>query len=165
MKIINELFRDKKSMKLIYILMAVGVALLLAGQVFSTSQEEEAPSEAKAEFDVAKLEQRLSETLSLIKGAGKVKVMVTMEDSGNTYLARDTDQERESTVVLSQSGGEKVTAVRETTPHVRGAIAIAEGAHSAALREMLQGALCALLDLDAHKIKVYEGVVNNDAGI
>ncbi|MCL2840170.1 MAG: hypothetical protein FWE05_05290 [Defluviitaleaceae bacterium] len=122
------------------------------------------------------LEERLEEFLSLVEGAGQVRVMVSPMSGREMVFATDTDQtlsytteqdseggsretrhqqSRENTVMISdRQGTDRPLVLREIEPRIEGIVIIAEGGDSPFVRDALTRAARAVLGLDAHMIQV-----------
>jgi stage III sporulation protein AG len=122
------------------------------------------------------LEQRLTEVLSRIRGAGKVDVLVTYETGGEivTATVRQTDEDSRNS--NGSNGSETSRSVREVTepatvetgnghvpivlyekePIVRGVIVVAEGASDFSVRQKLQAAVQAVTGIPIERIEVFE---------
>ena len=79
MKIIDKIFRDKKSNTVIYIILAVGILML----VFSGSLSEnfQKSDSVKAPADYGNTQSSLERILSDIEDVGKVSIMVASDES------------------------------------------------------------------------------------
>jgi len=155
MTIIDKIFKDKKGNTVIYILLATGIFLLLAGGL--TAKPHNMPKEVQSvQMPQKELEERLEEILSQIKGAGKVSVMISEENSGTKIFGYDTEGKNKKTVVLSGSGGETALIAEEKAPYVRGVIVVADGGGNIKVKEALIGAVRAALGILPHKIEVFE---------
>lgn len=116
------------------------------------------------------IEKRLSEALSEISGAGRVNVIVNMDDSGEKVLATDNKNKaehyseensvseknelEESTVMTGQGSGQQPFVIKEKKPNPTGIIVIAEGARNESIRLELFEAVKALYGISPHRIKV-----------
>ena len=148
---------------------------------FSVSESENIEKDSLIDQDyVDYLEQHLAETLSLIEGAGKVTVMITLKSSsekvvekdlnlsdenvtesdsqGGTRTTRNTDHE-ENTVYGSGSessgeNGSEPYVSKEITPQVEGVLVIASGGGNAVVKENITEAVQALFQIDTHKIRI-----------
>ncbi len=122
------------------------------------------------------LEQRLEAALAQAEGVGKVKVMVTLQSSSEKVIEKDAENTgqnieesdksggtrttkensiKEATVYDSKSQGEQTPYVRkEISPKIAGVIVVAQGGDNAVVIENITEAVCALFDVDTHKIKV-----------
>ncbi len=116
------------------------------------------------------LEQRLMETLSCVRGAGKVKVMITYDTGSEIVPAMNTDitssvsisgenqtrTESSSPVTAYQNGENQAIVLMEKQPVVRGVIVVAQGAADISVRLKLQTAVQAVLGVEAEKVEVLE---------
>jgi stage III sporulation protein AG len=120
------------------------------------------------EFSLGEQELRMSEALSAIDGAGRVKVMLTLSAGPEQILQKDTEssarddedgasevEQREATVVVSQGGSvQSAVAAKYLYPKYQGALIVADGAGSADIRLELMRAVSGLTGLGADKITV-----------
>ena len=121
------------------------------------------------------MEKELEELLGQVDGAGKVKVMITLEQSaelvvlmnvketqrkteengaGNTGKKGQETIREESAVYDEASKGKSPYVVKKRYPQVQGVIVIAQGAGTGRVSKELTEAVQALFGLEAHKIKV-----------
>ncbi len=148
---------DISAKKIIYILGAIGIILIFLSSFFETEKIEETPQEADY---CAQLEERLEKILPKISSVGKVDVMITAENHGEIILAKDFDEKNEETIILNQKGGgEDAKVIKEIYPKIHGVIVTAEGGKSDKVKKDITDAITALLDVQAHKIKVFERTI------
>ena len=119
------------------------------------------------------VEQRLEEVLSCIRGAGKVRVMVTYDTGVEVVPIMSTDTQTSTSESVTASGQtvnqnqtESQTPVTgreseplvltEKQPRIRGVLVVAEGAADIAVRINLMNAVQTVLGVDARCISVYE---------
>ena len=200
---LNEFFRQKKWQKLKktdWIAIALtGVLLLIialpAGNTLSGEKNKSNPAkesanetsvETKERNDASNgsndtdtyekmLEEKLETLLSCMDGVGKVKVMVTLNDRGESVLEKDeisskdnvteTDssggsrttvsEEKQEAAVFTESDGEKIPYVKkETLPSIEGVVVVAQGGDNPTVQAEISDAVCALFSIEPHKIKV-----------
>lgn len=170
-RLVERMRRDKKTEWAVYGA-AVALALLLyflGGGCGKTPAKTEA---APAASVTASLEQRLTDVLSAIRGAGRVRVLVTYETTGELVPAmattRDTGTQtggaQESTQVrevsepyaVTTDAGEEPVVLKEIEPVVRGVIVVAEGAADPTVRMALARAVQAATGVSASRVEVFE---------
>ena len=148
----------------VLLVIVAGVLLILlttGGGTSSKAEQPEAVSESS--FDLEAFEQRLEGTLSRIQGAGEVRVVLTLDNSGRQVLAQDVEREADgggsSTVVTvgAGSGGQEVVALQTVAPQFRGALVVCPGAGQAQTKLQLLEAVSALTGLSADRISICEG--------
>lgn len=98
-------------------------------------QQPENSSAQEAEDYAGELEKRLGEILSRIKGAGKVYVMITLQESEELVA-------------------EEEFVVKTIYPKVEGVVVVAEGAGTGKVTQHIIEAIQALFPIELHKIKV-----------
>ena len=106
----------------------------------------------------AELERSLEEILGTMEGVGKVKVMVTLEGSGEALVEKDTDTSRKGTTEdLEQTvfAGSSTPYVKKVlSPKVEGVVVSAQGGHNVKTAQNITEAIQALFGIEAHKIKI-----------
>lgn len=146
---------------------------------------ETAAGEEKIESDYKKteteeyesyLENKLEQVISMMEGAGKVKVTVTISTSSEKVVEKDmptvrnntseNDAEggvrnvnevdcREETVYIKDSDGSSSPYVVKTIqPLIEGVVVVAQGADRPEVSKNITEAIVALFDMEPHKIKV-----------
>lgn len=141
--------------------------------------KEPKPKEASATERSAyqkSIEQQLKEVLSTMEGVGKVEVMITLRDTGESVVGKDvtaTDErtaeedaqgtKRQNSVINSQEetiyiqsdgSGSTPFVAREVNPQVEGVLVVAQGAKNMAVVKNISDAVMALFPVEPHKIKV-----------
>lgn len=156
---------DRK--KLVIIIVAVlGVILI----VISSGEKEADPNEEKAQVQsgfseseyTTALEKRLEETVSSLYGAGRSRVMVTLECDYETVYARDgsysqdeaSSDEKNEYIIIDSSEREDGLVLKTVTPRVRGVAVLCEGGNDPYVCEQVSQMLSALLDLGSNRISV-----------
>ena len=84
----------------LFVLGIAGILLLGASELFPKSQQkEDVFAQSGQEMSVSAqeqiLEERVQQIVETVDGAGKVKVMITLEDAGETIYARDEQLDAE----------------------------------------------------------------------
>ena len=113
------------------------------------------------------LERRLEETLSLIDGAGRVRVMLTLKDTGEKVVEKDTTRRSGGSVsaeetsdvsqstVFSKNGSDETPYIsNELTPQVEGVLVVAQGGGDSLVKQNILQSVMALFPLEAHKITI-----------
>lgn len=120
------------------------------------------------------LEEKLVSVLGSVKGAGNVKVMVTLESGPELKIATQTDERTntstnssgtttnvtivEEPIIVNQNGEEQPLVLMEILPVIKGVVVVAEGAKDVAVRLNLLSAIQALLGIDSDSIQILTGV-------
>lgn len=124
------------------------------------------------------LQHELESILASIEGAGKVRVMLTLDDEQETVYARNEEESKKNTIEEDSQGGvreqleydqsgqlvivrtnnqEQPVVIKIIKPQVRGVLVVAEGAGNALICQRLTHAVQAVLDVPAYKITVQKG--------
>lgn len=165
------------------VLLLFGILLVVIALPVSTTEEKtetieekEATAEAAEITYERQLEDRLASILSQVAGAGRVRVMVTLESKGERIVEKDTPETRKTVEETDAAGGSRSTSeqewgeetvyyeagsgekspyvVKELEPSLEGVLVLAEGGGSPVVRQELLEAVQALFSIEAHKIKI-----------
>lgn len=153
--------------KFVLIVIAAGIILLLwpTDAKEETASAEEGQMSGEERFSVEELEDRLSEALSRVAGAGKVTVVLTVKSGMERVLATDTtasqsDDRREveeQTVIISTGDGEEAVLITQRYPTFLGALIVCEGGDDPNVRLQLTQAVAVLTGLGTDRITVCKG--------
>ena len=158
-------------------LVLYGTLLLLAGLFYGLGEGwfQAAPRDGPAAAEVT-LEARLEDILSTVRGAGKVRVLVTYATAGervaatvstldesvsetsgvNSATRSEQSREMRQPATVSTEGGQSPIILVEREPEIRGVIVVAEGAADPAVRLSLQRAVQAVTGVPLSCIEVFE---------
>lgn len=121
------------------------------------------------------MESKIANILSLVKGAGKVEVLITykngieqvpmyntkenisvIEEQDTAGGQRKTEETtNEKNIVFSENGNVKTPVIKQTiNPEIIGIIIVSEGASNLSVKENLINATLAILDIPAHRVQV-----------
>ncbi|MGM9553688.1 MAG: hypothetical protein ACI3V2_05235 [Faecousia sp.] len=169
-EITGKVLKVLKKYKYAVLILLLGIALLLlpSSKKETQTQTAEAPqTTADDDAYAAETEQRLTEMLSNIEGAGKVEVMLTLRTGSRTRYLTDTQNSEETsdsgtqrtseqkTVILSEGSAYDKAAVSAVDyPLFQGALIVSEGADSASVKLALTQAVAALTGLSSDQITV-----------
>lgn len=157
--------------KYVLLMVLVGAVFLLWPTTEETKKEsggESARTAEESEFSLRETEERLSETLSKVQGAGDVTVMLTVRGGVRQILAEDevsqlgedgSSKVERSVVTLSggSGAGEKTVVLQRLEPEFQGAVVVCEGGDNARVKLKLIEAVAALTGLGTDKITICKG--------
>ncbi len=98
-------------------------------------EEEQKQEESGTDAYITSLEEKLTDILSKIKGAGKVYVMITLQESEELIMENDY-------------------VIKTAYPKVEGVVVVAQGAGTGKVTQHITEAVQALFGIELHKIKV-----------
>lgn len=152
--------------KYVLLVIIAGVLLLLWPTGDGRQEPEGAAQvETREDFDLEALEEKLSQTLSQVEGAGQVTVTLTVKSGMEQVLASDrttsvTDRGssvEEETVLAGSGGSQEPVLLTRRYPTFQGALVVCQGGDDAELRLLLTQAVSALTGLGADRITVCKG--------
>ncbi|MBE7055929.1 MAG: hypothetical protein E7388_00610 [Ruminococcaceae bacterium] len=174
-----------KKNKLPFILLFCAVVLFVVVTMFSGQEKdsdvtaynvtEKINDVSYDKYDVY-IENKLEDILSSTEGVGKVKVAVSLVDSGEIYPftkeeseldetvekdseggSRDTgssSEKSEPSVIKDSQGSESVVITKSDMPKISGVIVCAKGGSSYVVQERIIKAVKALCDIDVSEIEI-----------
>lgn len=116
------------------------------------------------------LESKLESVLSQIKGAGNVKVMITLEGSPELVYAMDSNEKASNTqngstttssstpIIVETNGSSEPLILTEKLPKVKGVVVVSTGASDIAIKLDILNSVSTLLDISIDKINVLKGI-------
>ena len=148
-----------KKNKLISYIIAVFIALLLSLLIFNNSSSNKTTTKETNNLEyVENLENRLSEILSCVQDAGRVKVIITVESGMENILATKVSIDQDGAVIekkeepITVNG--KTVIIKENYPKITGVLIVAEGANNIWVKSKLLNATTSLLGVDVNNIEV-----------
>ncbi len=180
--IFDKLPKDK--MEKIAILFLLGVFFLLVSNPIGTTTKKQAVTEQQNEeikeenisndAYIEMLENKLEQTIEGMEGAGKVHVMITLENGGEKILDKNqpyessmekvkedgkesehsTMQSDSETVLIDVDGNTGPIVIQERYPEIAGVVVVCEGGDNTKLSLNIKEAIQALFSVDTHKVVV-----------
>ncbi len=143
-KNLKDLF---KKIKIEYIAVAalIVVVALIASSSFYFSKSDSTDAQNVSSY-VTELEKKLSKSLSEVKGAGRVEVIISVESGFKSVYKESKDG-----LVLVNG---KPVVVTEGYPAITGVIIVAEGANNLSVKISLLSAARIFLNVGEEKIKI-----------
>ena len=130
----SKLMDNRILRRVILILGAAGIALLFLSNFISFDKPDSGSQTSVSDYS-SKIESDLEKLLSHIEGAGKTRVLLTMENSvESVYLDNGT------------------TKTKEIEPKIRGVLILCEGGGDAVVAERLSRAVTKTLDISSAKV-------------
>ena len=151
---------DKKTAVIIFVGVLGAVMLVVSEFIPEAEPEEDELSQPQASYETyaEETEKRLEEMISSIQGAGKTKVMVTLECSDeNVYAVEEKSNDasfENSVVIVETEGGEGGILLKVTQPRIRGVAVVCAGGASPTVRQSIIDTLTAVLDISSARISI-----------
>lgn len=112
------------------------------------------------------LEDKVTEIVESIDGAGKTKVMITLSETTEYVYAtndkdtrKNTDTDDDSTseneyVIIEQNNNDTGLLIKTIEPKVRGIAVVCEGGNNAAVQNQIYSAVGAVLNISSSRISI-----------
>lgn len=148
---LKKLFSKLKSEYLIVIILAVVCIAILFSGFFGFDKSDD--SDDVDEY-VQGLESKLEKSLSLLSGAGKVTVIISIESGKETVLATVKTNDQGILKEEPFTVGGKTVVLTETYPKISGVVIVAEGANNLSVRVSIINAASVFLNVSTDKIQI-----------
>lgn len=164
-----------KSLKIIILCLVLVIAFILFlnvgnnSEISSNKEYVEKTYKTTMEY-CTELESKLEGVLSQIKGAGNVKVMLSVDGSPELVYALDSDTKvstnnnsstttnSSSPIIVQTNGNSSPLILTENLPIVKGVIVVSSGASDIGIKLDILSAVSTLLDISTDKISVLKGI-------
>lgn len=171
-------FDEKKIKEYLIVAFCIGIMLMIGGKSIFGSNTAQAKEKGNNTLNPEKevdLETRVSKSLSSIKGAGKVDILITYDSGLEKIYAYETrtnetqskkeeskEMDHESKIAYEEDdkGQKRPVLLKEIKPEPKGAIVIADGAGDPLVRKNLQDAVVVLLRIPQYQVSVFERNIN-----
>ena len=151
-----------------------GMLLIFLSEIWPSSAAPAASDTVSSDVFVQQLEQRLTDLVSNIDGAGQSRVMVTLEngvqyvyateqkansnrveDSGDTSSrVSQQDDTEESVIVVDAKDGRNGLLVTELEPVVKGVVVVCEGGDREDVRQRIADTVTTALNITSKRVYV-----------
>lgn len=170
---IMTFLRSEKGTRVLILVGAVGV-LMLALPEFFPQKTVKTTTEMTAQEFVTYTEERLTDLLSSIEGAGKCQLMITLENGveyvyateqknntdrqenqdGTSNKVVQRDDSEESVILVDSEDGRKGLLVTEIQPTVKGVVVVCEGGDNQEVCERVTQAVTVALNISSKRVCV-----------
>lgn len=160
----DTLSRLAKKYRAAAIVLLAGAVLLAGGKGGAQTREETVSATSDPSFDLVSFERQLEDKVRAIEGAGRVSLMLSLEQTGETVYAVNTRQTQNSetggsyqsdlSVISDGSYGETPVAVTTCLPEFRGAVVLCDGADNDAVRLAVTQAVSTVCGIGTDKVSV-----------
>ncbi len=175
---INDLIKKENRAKLVTVVGILILVLILVSELGSSCTKKEDTKKTET-FDCEayadSVEKRLCEIVGSIKGAGRVKVLVTLENSEEYIYASDSKQNsdssekngtdgtvstdtksdsEESVIIVDGEKGREALVRTMKLPTVGGVVVVCDGAENEEVRERITEAVTTALGISSRRVYV-----------
>ncbi len=164
---------SKTSVNILLVMGLIGIAMLTVGDLFPENNNE-IPAEISVMEFRENMEKELESILTMVNGAGKVKVMITLESGKENIYAwqekTSTDEKTgaysssasgnrretyENEIVMVSTGNDKTALIEKTMePVVQGVVVVCEGADEIKVVSDITNAVSVALNVTSNRICV-----------
>lgn len=156
---------DSKKLKIIVAIGLIGIVLIFASDLLSSSDKKvkEDNSKGISYEDYNKdLEDKLTTLISSIEGVGECQVMVTLENTAESVYATDVEiknddssvNQKDKYVIYDSENGETPVLIKEYLPRVQGVTVVCTGGDNTAVREKIIEAVTSLFNIPTNRVSV-----------
>ena len=171
--------KSEKGSKALLIAGILAIALIFISNLIPKKTDNAEPENTQtlmaADEYAAQLEEKLSDIVGSIAGAGECKVMVTLENgveyvyaqeeksSGNktedsvngaTTRTQESDDSQKSYIIVDSGSGKQALVVTEVQPKIKGVVVVCKGGGNAAVQQRVIEAVTTALSVNSTKVCV-----------
>ena len=180
----TDIFTSDRYRKIVIYLGIGGILLIFMSNFFkkddSKSINMKVDEKISAERYINNLQQNLESIVSSIKGAGKCKVLVTLENGSETIYATEEKKNKEASedksggettrkkesddcekkyiTIKDSEGAERALAVTEIQPKIKGVIIVCPGGDDPQVQQRVVNAVTTALDITSKRVCVTKSV-------
>ena len=103
---------------------------------------------------VSELERKLTDIISSIEGAGRVKVMITLENSEENVYAVDINESKNEYVLIKTSSDEGGLLLKIIQPKIRGVAIVCDGGEISKVKMRILDAACSAMGISSSKVSI-----------
>ncbi len=159
--ILDRIKKDKKLIVIISLGLAGMLLLLISGGSGNKAEKINSDEHSVSEIE-SRIERELTELIKSVDGAGRVKVMVTLDSLEERIVAKnnetgreaDSYEEKNEYVLTESSGDTDGLTLKIITPVIRGVGISCEGATSETKKRELVKLVCSALGIAENRIWV-----------
>ncbi len=142
----------------VLLILLIGVCLMLIPDL--SSEKEETAVVQPSQTEAISLADELEQILAQVKGAGKVSVMLTVEEgeqihyqTDDTYNA-DQSHKHDTVIVTDKERAQNGLVQKINPPTYRGAVVVCQGADSPVVQLSIMEAVSKVTGLDSSRISI-----------
>lgn len=165
----SDVIKDNKKLALIVIAGFIIIALIFISELdFNTveSNKIELKDEMTTEEYCSYLEEKVTEIIECIDGAGKTKVMITLSETTEYIYAtndkntrKNNDKSDDSTtqndyVIIEKDNNDTGLLIKTIEPKVRGVAIVCEGGNNSTVQNQIYSAISAVLNISTSRISI-----------
>ena len=162
-EIIVKLKNSDKKLKLFIVAGLVGILIIFFSESFPASTKSASGmDDFSYEEYVISLEEETRQLLESIDGAGKCRVMLTLEDTRESVFAKNSEKNSGEGsysssfeyVLYKDKEGETPALIKQYFPKVKGVAVVCSGADNTVVKESIINSLSSVFDIPTSKISV-----------
>lgn len=177
MSFLEHLIQDDKKLKLMIFCGLCLIGILFLSSILSGEKKEKNTSETTVQTEVITMEQyveqlekKISDLVGRIDGAGRVQVMLTLENGSETVYQSDysrqmersettggsyQEQLQESVVVIEGENGQKQALIKtEKAPAIQGVVIVCDGAENSRVEQRITNAITTAFSISSARVAV-----------
>lgn len=163
--------------RLLLIAGAAAILLLVLPEMFSGCGTDDTAAEKSDSFDsrayVSQLEEKLEDMIGSVEGAGKTKVMITLQNgieyiyasedkislnssettgSNGSMSSEEKENSENSYIIIEDEKGERALIRTELMPSINGVVVICEGAENSEVAERIRQVVTTALNISSRRV-------------
>lgn len=154
-KLWNKIPENSKPVIIIIVGVLLMAGILLSDKIFcNNSGDEYVVSESERSDYCEIIEEKLNQLISSIDGAGRCKVMVTLEAGEENIFAKNINDSKSEYVVIKTSSDEGGLLLKIVQPKIRGVAVVCDGGEKFTVKNDITNAVCAVLGISSTRVSI-----------
>lgn len=165
----SDVIKNNKKLALIVVAGFMIIAFIFISELdfnSADSNENETVDELSTTEYCAYLEEKVTEIIESIDGAGKAKVMITLSETTeyiyatndkNTRKSNDTNDDNTNEndyVIIERDNNDTGLLIKTIEPKVRGVAIVCEGGNNSTVQNQIYSAISAVLNISTSRISI-----------
>lgn len=152
--IVGKIPEDKRPKILLFVGLALMALIFLSGLGANTEKTQTEENSSQPYLYAEETEKKLENIISAIDGAGRCKVMVTVDTSEENIYATDINDVKSEYVVIKTNSNEGGLLLKIIQPKIRGVAVVCDGGDSYITVNNITEAVCSVLGISSTKVSV-----------
>ena len=165
----SDVIKNNKKLALIVVAGFMIIAFIFISELdfnFADSNENETVDKLSTTEYCAYLEEKVTEIIECIDGAGKAKVMITLSETtvyiyatNDKNTRKNNDASDDSTaqndyVIIERDNNDTGLLIKTIEPKVRGVAIVCEGGNNSTVQNQIYSAISAVLNISTSRISI-----------
>lgn len=159
---VEKFKQSKHKERLLIVACIFGVVLILLSEIKLPATASKKSAQTDYQQYISILEDKTESIISSIDGVGKCKVMITLQETDESFYAQNLDENKNSGYISKKSeyvlyednNNDSPVLIKQSFPKVMGVAVVCQGGNNANVKEKIISAVSSLFGISTAKISV-----------